>query len=97
MTQLYIPISQPVEARQWDGSQDNSIALLDWISPTKRGWYEHVEHRLYIYTATGLGFVEPGDWIVRMPNGKFRAVRNDEFTLTHRPYMGDTEATFNVE
>ena len=55
-----------VEARQWDGSEQQAVEMIRWLADTKTPAYVGGDgFSLYIQTLGGTILVQPNDYIIR--------------------------------
>ncbi len=72
-----------IEAYQVNPKADKRQTLL----MNQSGYHEKAYHT--DITTTTVSWVEPGDYVVKMPNGIFVAIRKDDFEAMYEPLDGE--------
>lgn len=82
----YQKIPQQVEAHQYNGSRSSENLLKDWMHSGKYKDTPSSNPGSGIMTfSNGTTYVkvEPGDWIIKLPNGQFEHCPRKEFYSTY--------------
>ena len=83
-----------VEAMQHDGTEESAIRLASWINlhgtqasiiDEEADGYEERYFYIRFHGETPRSIVSPGAWIIKLDDGIFYTLTNEEFTLVYEP------------
>lgn len=101
MIQKFCKKPVEVEAVQWDGTEEGSAPVIDWITanggtaafdriPVAASRYNReFDLRIYIDTLEGPITASPADWIIRGVQGEFYPCKPDIFEATYEAVEPD--------
>jgi hypothetical protein len=70
-----------IDAVQWDGTRKSEDEITRWALPRVRG--SAGGRHLTVVTPGGNQRANPGDWIVKGPDGRIRIMKAAEFDETY--------------
>ena len=78
-----------IEARQWDGTPEGAIEIIDWILGNGGSAYFHEYHKdhdpsnISVETLEGTMRAMPDDWIIEGVQGEFYPCKANIFDETY--------------